>query len=84
MSGRRKYFKNVILKSGIVTRVFSVRFRHAVANQIIKVITLVGSNQCNYFKNATAYSKRTLKLRVATQLYCGKCMHKYQVATWLY
>jgi len=34
-----------------------------------KVITLVGSNQGNYFKNATVCSKRTLKPHVATQLY---------------
>jgi len=29
---------------------------------------LVGSNQGNYFENATACSKRTLKTTVATQL----------------
>ncbi len=34
----------------------------------IKEITLVGSNQHNYFENANAYSKRTLKTTVATQL----------------
>jgi len=33
-----------------------------------QVITFVGSNQGNYFENATACSKRTLKTRVATQL----------------
>jgi len=32
---------------------------------VFKVITLVGSNQSNYFENATACSKKT---RVATQL----------------
>jgi hypothetical protein len=31
-------------------------------------ITLVGSYQGNYFENATACSKRTLKTTVATQL----------------
>jgi len=35
---------------------------------VFKVITLVGSNQCNYIENATAFSKRTLKTTVATQL----------------
>jgi len=35
---------------------------------VFKVITLVGSNQCNFFENATACSKRTLKTTVATQL----------------
>ncbi len=35
---------------------------------ILKEITLVGSNQGNYFENATACSKRTLKTTVATQL----------------
>jgi len=30
---------------------------------------LIGSNQGNYFENATACSKRTLKMTVATQLY---------------
>jgi len=35
---------------------------------VFKVITLVGSNQRNYFENATTFSKRTLKTTVATQL----------------
>jgi len=35
---------------------------------IFKVITLVGSNQGNFFENATTCSKRMLKTRVATQL----------------
>jgi len=35
---------------------------------IFKEITLVGSNQGNYFEIATACSKRTLKTTVATQL----------------
>ncbi len=37
---------------------------------VFKEITLVGSNQGNYFENATACSKRTLKTTVATQLNC--------------
>jgi len=43
-----------------------MRLLHVVAfsNKII----LVGSNQGNYFENATACSKRTLKTTVATQL----------------
>jgi hypothetical protein len=36
---------------------------------VFKVITLIGSNQGNYFKNTIACSKRTLKTTVATQLY---------------
>ncbi len=35
---------------------------------VFKEIALVGSNQGNYFENATACSKRTLKTTVATQL----------------
>jgi len=35
---------------------------------VFKVITLVGLSQRNYFENANAYSKRTLKTTVATQL----------------
>jgi len=35
---------------------------------VFKEITLVGSNQGNYFENATACRKRTLKTTVATQL----------------
>jgi len=34
-----------------------------------KEIMLAGSNPGNYFENATACSKRTLKTTVATQLY---------------
>ncbi len=33
-----------------------------------KVITLVWANQRNYFENVTAWTKRTLKTTVATQL----------------
>jgi len=39
-----------------------------VCGSVFKVITLVGSNQGNYFENATACSIRTLKTTVATQL----------------
>ncbi len=35
---------------------------------VFKEITLVGSNQGNYFENVTACSKRMLKTTVATQL----------------
>ncbi len=35
---------------------------------VFKEITLVGSNQGNFFENATACSKHTLKTTVATQL----------------
>jgi len=46
------------------------RFQHAftACNCVFKVMTLVGSNQGNYFENTTACSKRTLKTRLATQL----------------
>jgi len=51
------------------------RFAHTftASGCVFKEITLVGSNQGNYFENATACSKRTLKTTVATQLYysCG-------------
>jgi len=41
-----------------------------------QVITLIGSNQGNYFENATACSKRTLKTIVTTQLYVLLCAPK--------
>jgi len=46
------------------------RFTHAftACGIVFKEITLVGSNQGNYFENATACSKYTLKTTVATQL----------------
>jgi len=46
------------------------RFTHAftACGCIFKEITLVDSNQGNYFENATACSKRMLKTLVATQL----------------
>jgi hypothetical protein len=46
------------------------RFTHAftACGCVFKEITLVGSNQGNYFENTTACSKRTLKTTVATQL----------------
>jgi len=43
-----------------------MRLLHAFA--FYKVIALVGANQGNYFENATACSKRTLKTTVTTQL----------------
>jgi len=47
------------------------RFTHAftACGCVFKEITLVRSNQGNYFENATARGKRTLKTTVATQLY---------------
>jgi len=46
------------------------RFTHAFTEcgSVFIVITLVGSNQGNYFENATACSKRMRKTLVATQL----------------
>jgi len=44
---------------------------------VFKVITLIGSNQGDYFENATACSKRTLKKTVATRLY-----YKWRKTTW--
>ncbi len=44
------------------------RFTHAftACSCVFKEITLVGSNQGNYFENENACSKRTLKTTVAT------------------
>ncbi len=42
--------------------------RFTACDCVFKEITLVDSNQRNYFENATACSKRTLKTIVATQL----------------
>ncbi len=45
---------------------------------VFKVITVVYSNQRNYFENATACSKRTLnKMTVATQLKCSSYNFNY-------
>ncbi len=46
------------------------RFTHAFTACVcvFKEISLVGSNQGNYFENENACSKRTLKTTVATQL----------------
>ncbi len=46
---------------------------------IFKVITLVSSNQSNYFEYTIEFSKHTLKTSVATQLYSyrTKNRHKY-------
>ncbi len=48
----------------------SARFTHAITacGLVFKEIMLVGSNQGNYFENATAFSKCTLKIPVAIQL----------------
>jgi len=58
-------YKNVRLKLRC-----DERFTHAftASGCIFREITLVGSNQGNYCENATAFSKRTLKTTVATQL----------------
>jgi hypothetical protein len=50
------------------------RFTHALTafGCVFKEITLVGSNQGNFFENATACSKRMMKTTVATQLYMLK------------
>jgi len=50
------------------------RFQRAfsASNCVIKVITLVGSSQGNYFENETACNRRTLKTTVAKQLYSMK------------
>jgi len=47
-----------------------IRFQRAftACSCVFKVITLIWANQRNYFENATACSKRTLKTTVATQL----------------
>jgi hypothetical protein len=47
--------------------------------RVSKEISLVGSNQGNYFENTTACSKRTLKTTVATQLKVSKGDRKYQL-----
>ncbi len=38
---------------------------------VFKVLTLAWANQGNYFENANAYRKRTLKMTAATQLHVG-------------
>jgi hypothetical protein len=57
----KRMFKNHSLFSCVATSVLRMRLLQAVA-------LLVGSNQNNYFENATACSKLTLKTTVATQL----------------
>ncbi len=47
---------------------FLLRRAFTACGCVFKEITLVVSNQGNYFENATACSKRTLKTTVATQL----------------
>jgi len=55
------------------------RFQHAFTASccVFKVIALVGANQGNYFENANAFSKRTLKTTVATQLYVKLKIKRY-------
>ncbi len=65
------------------------RFQHAftACNCVFKVMTLVGSNQGNYFENATACSKRMLKTTVATQLKClyqKKWHHSWLLRFWAF
>ncbi len=66
-------------RDGAVTRTLfklscDSRFQRAFSacSCIFKVLTLVGSNQSNFFDNATACNKLTLKTLVATQLYVIK------------
>jgi hypothetical protein len=58
------------------------RFTHAFTECVcvFKEITLVGSNQGNYFENATACSKRMLKTTVATEL--KSAFLNRRAATW--
>ncbi len=73
-----QYKKICLFKSLITVKIFwsvklrcDERFTHAftACSCVFKGITLVSSIQGNYFQNATACSKRTLKTTVATQLY---------------
>jgi len=61
-----KYNKNAFFKLSC-----NCRFQRAITACIcvFKIITFVGSNQRNYFENATACNNRMLKTTVATQLY---------------
>jgi len=65
------YTKRFTALSCVATSVLRMRLLHAVA---FKEITLVDSNQGNYFENATACSKRMRKTLVATQLYLNLLM----------
>jgi len=53
--------------SCVATSVLRMRL-HTACGCVFQEITLVDSNQGNYFENATACSKCTLKTTVATQL----------------
>jgi len=55
----------VIVKRPPVTFASKAELRQSFSTS--KVITLVGSNQRNYFENANAWSKRALKTTVTTQ-----------------
>jgi len=59
-------FANLKDLSCVATRVFKRAFTSSTC--VLKEITLVGSNQGNYFENVIECSKRTLKTCVATQL----------------
>ena len=52
---------------GLLPQAFST-CAYCMRSFIFKVVTLVGSNQHNYFENTTACSNRTPKTRVATRL----------------
>jgi len=77
---------------GLVKRTgnFKLRcvFTHAftACGCVFKEITLVWANQGNYFENATARSKRTLKTTVATQLYrvCLEFRLYLDIGIWWY
>jgi hypothetical protein len=60
------------------------RFTHAFTAYgcVFKEITLVGSNQRNYFENPTACSKHTLKTTVATQLKFRKVRKMNRTSTY--
>jgi len=61
------------------------RFTHAFTAYgcVFKEITLVDSNQGNFFENATVYSKRMRKTLVATQLYIEHSF-PYAGSIWLF
>ncbi len=67
-----KYFdrRNSLFLERLLKLRCDERFTHAftACSCVFKEIMLVGTNQGNYFENATVCSKRTLKTTVATQL----------------
>jgi len=64
-----KRLSQLSLKEMLLKLCCDERFTHAffACGSVFKEITLVGSNQGNYFENATACSKRMRKTTVATQ-----------------